>query len=886
MKGVKTLEEVAKWVEVDAIEARRLAEATRDKLSRFSGVSYGTRAVAYLKAVVGDNIVGLTALRALAAEDLATLVANTPIRAYNKLLGRAQSVKRGRLSELPLEERLTVALGRVLKEAKEREELKHLAEAFESGEARVEKTKKEGEYVIYAGGKTAELKLLKSGAAQLSVGELTRPLAEKRLEEAKRAVEKYEEMLKKGKAPLPSREAQDGWLLSDVYVREEENVITMETTSLEQVVTFLSAFGVGAGEIHWGRGKRRERRPVKIYVKHFDVTSEGLRPMYRVELYRKYAEEVRERLRSALNMSEEERRAVVELVVRRLDKEVVEALGISPEEFRRRLEGWLGEWPNRAPGITEEDNDFRVFYPLIYAFRELTRGERNTEARGEAGRRAVGMLLHAVLGDGSVFRNEVVLTVGRGDKMSAEDKAALYYALLRELGYQPKMYKERGAVFIRLYGDETKRFARDALPHLVGLERLLEVVRSDEQIYSKVEKLIDMAKAGKVRARIESFTTEGREPRARLVIEADSVTAEYLIYLRKDNTVVLRLDTTNHEEAVRRAAVLRAVGARAEVGKTYDKSRGRDVWLVRVYINALAAESVHEAVRKAVADFLRQCREVGMLAEDTYRRLAGKFERGLPEWGEVRFSVWLTKNGAVEVVYRPSDPESFREAVELLRGLGLRDRCDGEWCFVHFTAREPGTGERGFVRITVDGLRYIGWLALHGDERAQWLKEALLKEAEARGVEVRRRLEQYFREGEQWGTTKPPIEREVEVEGRRLKVRIEEVEAGVERGETKELLVVKVRAKVFEEGREISLEKEVKFYKESGGKINGYVNIHADTEDEREVDYLRTAALLKALGVEGWSRQKKGRIRLTGGALDAFMHLDPVCRALSICRKT
>ncbi|AET33771.1 hypothetical protein P186_2385 [Pyrobaculum ferrireducens] len=45
-----------------------------------------------------------------------------------------------------------------------------------------------------------------------------------------------------------------------------------------------------------------------------------------------------------------------------------------------------------------------------------------------------------------------------------------------------------------------------------------------------------------------------------------------------------------------------------------------------------------------------------------------------------------------------------------------------------------------------------GWLANRGDERAQRLKEA-----ESKGEEVRDRLKRYFREGEQWGSVKPPI---------------------------------------------------------------------------------------------------------------------------------
>jgi hypothetical protein len=311
------------------------------------------------------------------------------------------------------------------------------------------------------------------------------------------------------------------------------------------------------------------------------------------------------------------------------------------------------------------------------------------------------------------------------------------------------------------------------------------------------------------------------------------------------------------------------------------------VWRIQVSTNALAAESVHEAVRRAIVKFLERGIEVGAVREDTYRRLAGKFERGVPEWGDVRFSIKVVKSAMI-MDYRPSDLQSFRKAVEFLRGLGMRERCEGEWCIVHFTAKGPGEGEEGFVRITADGLRYIGWLALHGEgetkEKAQWLKKALLKEAEVKGRDVRERLEQYFREGEQWGSVKPPIEKEVEVEGRRVKVRVEEVEAWREKSERKEHLVVKIRATVVEEGRGAAVEKEARFFK-SGHWVKGYVNIHDRAEGSREADYQRTAAVLKVLGIERWRREER-QIRLAGGALEALMRLGPVCIVLGLCQKT
>ena len=173
---------------------------------------------------------------------------------------------------------------------------------------------------------------------------------------------------------------------------------------------------------------------------------------------------------------------------------------------------------------------------------------------------------------------------------------------------------------------------------------------------------------------MEGFTAEGGRPRARLVVEADGAAAEFSIRLHKNNTVELHFSTIDREEAERRAALLRAVGVRAEVKKTYNRSLKRDVWQMAVTTNALAADSVHETVRRAVAEFLRQCREAGALGEDTYRRLAAKFERGVPEWGEVRFSVKLDRDGVVDVRFEPRDPPVLQQGGGVSAGAGHEGR--------------------------------------------------------------------------------------------------------------------------------------------------------------------------------------------------------------------
>ncbi|MCU7787834.1 PaRep2b protein [Pyrobaculum sp. 3827-6] len=523
----------------------------------------------------------------------------------------------------------------------------------------------------------------------------------------------------------------------------------------------------------------------------------------------------------------------------------------------------------------------------------------------EGDEKAVAVFITAaVMGDGSIQTEKVTLTIGKFSTREEEDEAgqegaggarakeeeaetithvhktALALGVLKAAGHEPERVYAKADGKSRWFElawsvDKAKGFLSSASLWLYAVE----LAGGSDEIRIKYSRALEVVG---VEARLENFTTAGKRPRAKLVVRLGGDVAEYSIRLHKNNAVELHFSTTDREEAERRAAVLRAVGVRAEVKKTYDKYHNRDMWQIAVTTNALAADSVHEAVRKAVVEFLKQCREVRVLSADTYDRLVKKFEKGVPEWGEIRFSVKLGKYGTIEVIYQPSDLESFNKAVELLRGLGMGDSCEGDWCFIHFTAREPEGGRLGFVRITTDGLRYIGWLALHGNERAQWLKEMLLKEA--RGEVVRQRLMQYFREGEQWGSVKPPIEKEVEVEGRRVRVRVEEVEAWKEKSKTREHLVVKIRAKVIEGNSEAAVEKEARFFK-SGDKIKGYVIIHAGAEGGREAEHLRTVAVLKALGVERWSR-KPEQILLSGGALDTLMRLEPVCAALGQCRKT
>jgi hypothetical protein len=77
------------------------------------------------------------------------------------------------------------------------------------------------------------------------------------------------------------------------------------------------------------------------------------------------------------------------------------------------LEKWIGEWLAKAPGLKKH----RVFHALVNSLRKLARSEEDAGKREVARRRAVGMYLHAVLGDGTVTAKEVRLIVGGGRGM-------------------------------------------------------------------------------------------------------------------------------------------------------------------------------------------------------------------------------------------------------------------------------------------------------------------------------------------------------------------------------------------------------------------------------------------------------------------------------------
>jgi hypothetical protein len=142
------------------------------------------------------------------------------------------------------------------------------------------------------------------------------------------------------------------------------------------------------------------------------------------------------------------------------------------------------------------------------------------------------------------------------------------------------------------------------------------------------------------------------------------------------------------------ARLLKLAGVSAEVKKVGD----RNVWQVWATTDVLAAgrEELRDAVRKVVEEALKK----GWLDEKKARRWLKKLEEGrvLME-GWPKYHVRLTRSGALEVKYQPTNPNSIEREAQRLENMGLKRG-------VHFTVNMPEDGGRGYVSILKDGLAY------------------------------------------------------------------------------------------------------------------------------------------------------------------------------------
>ncbi len=228
------------------------------------------------------------------------------------------------------------------------------------------------------------------------------------------------------------------------------------------------------------------------------------------------------------------------------------------------------------------------------------------------------------------------------------------------------------------------------------------------------------------------------------------------------------------------------------------------------------------------------------------------------------------KDGALDVRFGSTDPDSILQETRRLREMGLEEG-------VHFSVKMPEEGHYCYVSILRKGLEHAAWLSEHGSGRQRELAaefvEYILQRAREEGEEVYEKAKEIVEKGISRGSlTLKGLEKKVEVGGREHVVKVIDGGAELEMSKSgKKLLRIKITAEVD------GVRREYEITYGRYGKDNaavGYAYASAEAPGGREADAERFSALIKALtGREPRMREKgDGSIEVVCGRehLDGF----------------
>jgi len=355
------------------------------------------------------------------------------------------------------------------------------------------------------------------------------------------------------------------------------------------------------------------------------------------------------------------------------------------------------------------------------------------------------------------------------------------------------------------------------------------------------------------------------------IISVGGVAVKYNVYLRRDE-IVLQFQSSDRSRVEHAARLLRLAGVTAEVRK----EGGRDVWYVRATTDKLAAG--REELRKALANVVREAR--GWVDANKAEGWLEKLERGrvLME-GWPRYYVGLSGGGALEVKYQSTSPNSIQWETQRFRDMGLVEG-------VHFSVKMPEEDRYGYVSILKEGLARAVRLSVYGkDEQQRRLAvefvEYILQRAGEAGDDVYEKANKIVEEGKARGSqTLKDFEREVEVNGKRYKVKVIDGEAVEEDRGGRKLLRIKITAEV--DGVRRDYEMTYGRYGRDNAAL-GFATARADP-DGREKDAERFSALVEALTGRKprIRRMKNGRIMIEcyEGRLEGFRHYAELADAI------
>jgi hypothetical protein len=542
---------------------------------------------------------------------------------------------------------------------------------------------------------------------------------------------------------------------------------------------------------------------------------------------------------------------------------VVENWGVVVEAAVRRLgEGVRSE----LEALRNKLNDDKVARGVVAPALLLIQAERPgvNEATLKYFAAAVS---GAIGGDGyvSAAMKKVVLTSGE------REIALLWRATLAAYGIETKARDAGWKFDVVASGGDAARLA--GLYFLYG-SPLLE--GGDDRL--KNHKLAEAVKLGAeaLDIRWERLRETKNGAAADLTISVGGTSIKYNVYLR-DDTIMLRFQSTDRSRAELATRLLKLAGVTAEVKKVGD----RDEWFVRATIDKLAAG--REELRKALAEIVRTAVKNGLVEASKAEGWLEKLKRGrvLME-GWPKYEVGLTE-GALMVRFSSTNSDSIAREAQRLRDMGLKEG-------VHFTVKTPEGGKAGYVNILKEGLAYAAWLSVNSEGEQQKLVanfvELILRRAEeadgGKCGKVCEKVKEIVEEGKAWSSqTLERFEKKVEVNGKTYVVKVIGGEAVEEDRGGRKLLRIRITAEVGRVEGEHIVDRVVREYtitysrRKTDNAAVGFATARADAPGGREADAERFAAVIKALtGREPKVYQRsdgKIEIKCYEGHLEGFM---------------
>ncbi|MEM0484029.1 MAG: PaRep2b protein, partial [Pyrobaculum sp.] len=366
-------------------------------------------------------------------------------------------------------------------------------------------------------------------------------------------------------------------------------------------------------------------------------------------------------------------------------------------------------------------------------------------------------LAYTTLFDGHVSTGEISLTLGNFHVKEASkrlpldvyDKIALYIILAAKYGVGVRrVYIRKDATY--LYFDveyaagmfatawtELSRLWSFGIEHGLYADRIFNKL---EGIRKYVEEYVN-----KLRIEYTLYSPQGVDPWVEVRFKDEKGNEVAHINIRWDGESLHAVFNGVREKAERLASILNALGAEAEAKEYGGK------WRVVLYtdsITAIRRAEWLEAIKALVEELYKR----RVIDDEQKERLLTEINTGsnTVEIAGVEISVWQKirgKSKALEIMYQPRSANAFDAAANALRDAGFVEG-------VHFTAKRPEGGEKGYIRLKLPaGLWRLVELSRQGVDWADKALRRLEEIAKARGFYDL--LEEYLRRAIEAETVDP-----------------------------------------------------------------------------------------------------------------------------------